>query len=186
VALEARKLGPISINVPITRNRPENSRRDARNKIPEPKVVVFMKKIFVFGAAFAISGMLGAQFIQPASLVRQPWVRQSDSPAPILVGSSVDPHVLDPGAELPELPFTEHRMAGLYSRIFPFSWMIEHDVQAARTQMNLSRWKIYDAGEKSLLLSEIGSVVRNHVMPPRRYTIVHPEAKLSDAEAAEI
>ena len=52
--------------------------------------------------------------------------------------------------------------------------------------MNLSRWELYDNSEKTLLLSEIGSVVRNHVMPPRRYTIVHSAAKLSDAEASEI
>jgi hypothetical protein len=52
--------------------------------------------------------------------------------------------------------------------------------------MNLSRWEIYHNSEKYLLLSEIGSVVRNRVMPPRRYTIVHSAAKLSDAEASEI
>jgi cytochrome c len=52
--------------------------------------------------------------------------------------------------------------------------------------MNLSRWQNYDNHEKSLLLSEIGSVVRNRVMPPRRYTLVHPDAKLSDAEVNEI
>ena len=52
--------------------------------------------------------------------------------------------------------------------------------------MNLSRWQIYDDSEKGLLLAEIGSVVRNRVMPPRRYTMLHPEAKLSDAEATEI
>jgi len=74
----------------------------------------------------------------------------------------------------------------LYSRIFPFSWLVEHDVQTARTHMNLSRWQTYDDDEKSLLLSEIGSVVRKREMPPRRYTLVHPDAKLSDAEANEI
>ena len=52
--------------------------------------------------------------------------------------------------------------------------------------MNLSRWQSYDNSEKSALLSEIGSVVRNHVMPPRRYTLVHPDAKLSDADANRI
>jgi hypothetical protein len=52
--------------------------------------------------------------------------------------------------------------------------------------MNLSRWQIYDNSEKIVLLSEIGSVVRTHIMPPRRYTIVHPEAKLTDAEANAI
>ena len=52
--------------------------------------------------------------------------------------------------------------------------------------MNLSRWQSYNNDEKSALLSEIGSVVRNHVMPPGRYTLVHPAARLSAADANEI
>lgn len=52
--------------------------------------------------------------------------------------------------------------------------------------MNLSRWQIYDDEERSLLLAEIGSVVRTHEMPPRRYTLVHPEARLTDPEVNEI
>ena len=140
-----------------------------------------MKKIFVFGAAFAISGMLGAQFIQPASLVRQ-----SDLHAPILVGSTVDPHVSSILERSCRNCHSLNTEWPVYSRIFPFSWMIEHDVQAARTQMNLSRWQIYEDSEKSLMLSEIGSVVRNRIMPPRRYTMIHPEAKLTEAEVNEI
>jgi hypothetical protein len=31
-----------------------------------------------------------------------------------------------------------------------------------------------------------GSVVRNHEMPPRRYTLVHPGATLTDVEVNEI
>lgn len=74
----------------------------------------------------------------------------------------------------------------LYSKIFPFSALIESDVATARDRMNLSRWQSYNNDEKSALLSEIGSVVRNHVMPPGRYTLVHPAARLSTADANEI
>jgi hypothetical protein len=52
--------------------------------------------------------------------------------------------------------------------------------------MNLSLWATYDDSGKSRMLAEIGSVARNHVMPPRRYTVIHPEARLSDSEANEI
>ena len=52
--------------------------------------------------------------------------------------------------------------------------------------MNLSRWQTYEDSEKSLMLSEIGAVVRNGIMPPRRYTMIHPEAKLTEAEVNEI
>lgn len=52
--------------------------------------------------------------------------------------------------------------------------------------MNLSRWETYTDDQKSRMLAEIGSVVRNHIMPPRRYTMIHPQAQLSDSEANDI
>jgi hypothetical protein len=64
--------------------------------------------------------------------------------------------------------------------------MIEQDVQAGRSHLNLSLWDSYDDSQKSRLLAEIGSAARNHIMPPGRYTFIHPEARLSDSEANEI
>ncbi len=52
--------------------------------------------------------------------------------------------------------------------------------------MDLSRWQTYGDAEKRRMLSEIGSVVRGHIMPPGRYTLVHPGAKLSQVEVDEI
>jgi hypothetical protein len=52
--------------------------------------------------------------------------------------------------------------------------------------MDLSRWQTYSESDKSRLLREIGSVVRGHVMPPGRYTLLHPKAKLSEFEVNEI
>ena len=140
-----------------------------------------MKRIFWFVTLFALGGLLGAQLVQPITAAQQ-----ATSVAPILIGARVDANVL---ALLERSCQNCHSLKTewpLYSRIVPFSWLVGHDVQTARTRMNLSRWQVYDNSEKSLLLSEIGSVVRNHVMPPRRYTLVHPGAKLSDAEASGI
>jgi Haem-binding domain len=152
-----------------------------RNKSPRQQVVVFMKKTFSFGAVFAISGLLWAQFVQPASVVRQ-----APAQASILVGAKADAHVVSLFERSCQNCHSLKTEWPVYSRIFPFSWLVEHDVQEARAHMNLSRWQIYDDEEKSLLLSEIGSVVRTHEMPPGRYTLVHPEARLTDAEANEI
>lgn len=52
--------------------------------------------------------------------------------------------------------------------------------------MDLSRWAAYDDTRKKLILSEIGVVVRNGSMPPRRYTFLHPQAKLSTTEVNDI
>jgi len=62
------------------------------------------------------------------------------------------------------------------------SWLIEKDVHDARDAMNLSRWNDYDSNRRRQILTELGSLVRNHVMPPRRYLLLHPEARLSDSE----
>jgi hypothetical protein len=70
----------------------------------------------------------------------------------------------------------------LYSYVAPMSWMIEKDVHDARSHMNLSRWRDYDADQRQQILSEIGSLVRNHGMPPQRYLLLHPEAQLSPSD----
>jgi hypothetical protein len=149
---------------------------------PTRKVVNIVKKILSFVSLFAISGVLGIQLVQPASAVRQ-----VPSPAaPILIGAHADAHVSSLMERSCQNCHSLKTDWPLYSRIFPFSVLIEHDVQSARAHMNLSRWQTYDDSEKSLMLSEIGSVVRNGIMPPRRYTMIHPEAKLTEADVNEI
>ena len=70
-----------------------------------------------------------------------------------------------------------------YSYVAPFSWMIEKDVRDARRHMNLSRWAGYDAEQRQSMLARMGSMVRNRLMPPERYLMLHPSARLSDPEA---
>ena len=62
------------------------------------------------------------------------------------------------------------------------SWMIESDVARARGHMNLSRWNGYPPERQQEILFEMSSLVRNRVMPLPRYLLLHPEARLSDAE----
>src|SRR5947209_4796597 len=71
----------------------------------------------------------------------------------------------------------------LYGRVYPMTLLINHDVQSAKSHMDLSRWPLYDDSRKRLILSEIGVVVRNGSMPPSRYKLLHPNAKLSADEA---
>jgi cytochrome c len=59
---------------------------------------------------------------------------------------------------------------------------LEKDVAEARQHMDLSLWNLYSADEKRDLLARIGSEVRNHQMPLPRYTMLHPEARLSEAD----
>ena len=64
--------------------------------------------------------------------------------------------------------------------------MLARDVQQARVQMNLSRWHDYSTDDQLRLLSSIGSAVRNGEMPLQRYLLMHPEARLTDAERQQV
>ena len=70
----------------------------------------------------------------------------------------------------------------LYSRVAPISWLIEKDVAEGRSQWNMSKWELYSIDEREDILSRIGSMVRNRKMPLPKYILLHPEAKLSDAD----
>lgn len=62
-----------------------------------------------------------------------------------------------------------------YSYVAPAGWLVAHDVHEGRDHLNISRDSRVDVGEMI-------EVVREGEMPPQAYTIMHPEARLSDAE----
>ena len=66
-----------------------------------------------------------------------------------------------------------------YSHIPPVGAAIRKDVAAGRAMMDLSRWNQYDGEQKNAALAEIAALVRNGLMPPERYTFLHPGARLS-------
>jgi hypothetical protein len=145
------------------------------------EVLPCMKRLFSFALVCGASGVLALVLAWPASAFRQAGPR-----SPLLAGAHADPHVLSILERSCQNCHSSNTEWPLYSRIFPVSLLIARDVRAAKTHMDLSRWQTYEPGEKARLLSEIGSVVRGHIMPPRRYTFIHPAARLSDSEANEI
>jgi len=140
-----------------------------------------VKKLFWFGMFIGISIVLASAFIDPTYALRR-----SGSPAPILVSSHADPSVVSIIERSCQNCHSSNTEWPLYSRIVPFSFMIARDVRGARAHMDLSRWQTYDDTEKLRILSEIGSLVRSQIMPPRQYTLVHPGAKLSQGEVDEV
>jgi hypothetical protein len=70
----------------------------------------------------------------------------------------------------------------LYSYLPVVSWALEKDVAEARQHLDLSRWDEYSTEQKFDLLARVGTEVRQHEMPLRRYVLLHPEARLSEAE----
>jgi Haem-binding domain len=97
-----------------------------------------------------------------------------------LAGAEVDPIVLEVLERSCQNCHSEKTEWSWYSHIAPMSWLVESDVSQARGHMNLSRWDGYTPEQKQDLLGRMGSIVRSGQMPPGRYTLVHPNSKLSD------
>ena len=63
-----------------------------------------------------------------------------------------------------------------YSNVAPVSWLVQNDVDEGRRYLNFSDWsKVREA-------FEIPEVVQEGRMPPSIFLIMHPEARLTQAE----
>ena len=68
-----------------------------------------------------------------------------------------------------------------YADLAPFSWVVEFDVEAARSVINFSEWnRTYD------LAPYAGNSVMTGSMPTVKYRMAHPEANLTDDETREL
>ena len=84
-----------------------------------------------------------------------------------------------------------------YSHVAPVSWLVASDVKAGRERLNFSEWP-HDLPQRAAKrLSRISEELDYHDMPPGKYTLMHPEARLTtdqrraliawaDAEAARL
>ena len=61
-----------------------------------------------------------------------------------------------------------------YAQVAPISWLIQHDVDEGRQKLNFSEWQRPQEESK-----EAAESVRKREMPPRMYTLLHPEARLT-------
>ena len=69
-----------------------------------------------------------------------------------------------------------------YSYVAPMSWLVERDVRRGRDHVNFSEWDQYNFKQREKLLADIASAVKNREMPLLQYTLIHRDAKLSDAD----
>jgi len=100
----------------------------------------------------------------------------------LMVSAQIEHPVLDVMQRACQNCHSEQTAWPLYSRVAPISWLIEKDVQEGRSHWNMSNWDRYSIDEREDILSRIGPMVRNRKMPLPKYLLLHPEAKLSDAD----
>ena len=73
-----------------------------------------------------------------------------------------------------------------YSYVAPFSWIVAHDVHAARRQMNFSEWAGYSEKKREERLNGICEQVVNGDMPEGKYALIHRRARITEDERTAI
>jgi hypothetical protein len=73
-----------------------------------------------------------------------------------------------------------------YSQVAPSSWLVAHDVNEARSKMNLSEWAVYDPDEAHTLLEHMCREVTMDRMPPHDYTTMHAGTALHPEDVKAI
>jgi hypothetical protein len=68
-----------------------------------------------------------------------------------------------------------------YSWVAPVSWLVQSDVDEGRAHLNFSE---FDKEQKHA--DDAADEVEDGEMPPATYLLAHADAKLSDAEKAEL
>ena len=68
-----------------------------------------------------------------------------------------------------------------YSDVAPTSWLVQHDVDDGRRQLNFSEWIRPQRGARRM-----AEEVQQGDMPPAWYTAMHPEARLSAEEKSQL
>jgi hypothetical protein len=69
-----------------------------------------------------------------------------------------------------------------YSYVAPVSWFIARDVQRGRASLNFSEWGTHPEEVHEFLKQRIYEEVSHGEMPLRQYVLMHPSARISDAE----
>ena len=73
-----------------------------------------------------------------------------------------------------------------YSRVAPASWLLRKDVSEGRKFLNFSVWAEYGMEGQGQLLALAARDLKQGSMPPRRYSALHTEARLSAQEHSDL
>jgi hypothetical protein len=105
---------------------------------------------------------------------------------PLLPGADIPPSVTGVFARACGNCHSEKTDWPWYSHVAPVSWLVEGDVKRAREHLNLSRWDSLEAADRRMLLTAIATVIENREMPPHKYLVLHPEARLSSEDSIRV
>lgn len=73
-----------------------------------------------------------------------------------------------------------------YAEIQPVGWWLAKHVKDGKRHLNFSDFGTYNAKRQAKKLDEIIDEVKDHGMPLRSYTLMHADARLTDAQIAAL
>src|SRR5215203_1629095 len=73
-----------------------------------------------------------------------------------------------------------------YSNVAPMSWMLIDHVSSGRRHFNYSEWAGYAPDKSRKVLHDICAETKQGSMPVGSYTLVHRDARLTDADVATL
>ena len=136
---------------------------------------VTIKKVLGIGVAVLVGGFLLIQLV--------PYGRNHTNP----------PVVNEPNWDSPETLALAQRACfdchsnettwPWYSNIAPVSWLVQHDVEEGRQEVNFSDWGRGREGERP---GELAESLNEGEMPMPMFLVTHPDARLTAAEKAAL
>ncbi len=69
-----------------------------------------------------------------------------------------------------------------YAYVAPVSWLVADDVHKGRKEVNFTDWPTFDQEDEDHILTHIVKQLDRRAMPLPKYLLMHPKARLTDAE----
>ena len=102
--------------------------------------------------------------------------------APLMEGADVPPTVRETLVTKCADCHSVQTRERFYDRLAPASWLVERDVVEGRRHMNLSAWESYSPEQQAMLKAKMAYEVKTHQMPLPQYRMIHPSARITDAD----
>jgi hypothetical protein len=140
-----------------------------------------MKKWLKLSLITLVALVVAAQVVRPART--NPPV---DPQKEITAHMQVDPAVMSTLSRACNDCHSNRTEWPWYSNVAPVSWLVAHDVNDGREELNFSEWGASKEKEPGKLLGKICSQVTEGEMPMATYTLIHPQAKLTREEVQNV
>ena len=73
-----------------------------------------------------------------------------------------------------------------YSQVAPASWLVAYDVRHGRRKLNFSEWNARSDEGNQKILKDICSEVSQGEMPGWAYSLLHPDARVSQVDVQAV